>query len=124
MSESKHESTPLTGGAALNVTFSGAVEFFRHEKGSEARIYATFEQAIRRGVNPHVAAAVFSHAPGGGCYADLSTGPVVFCVSDGCTSKCHLYSVPDNWKPGDPIQPESDPAMVVTGRIYFCLCRI
>ena len=107
-----------------HVRFTGAAHFEITERGHELHVYGSFEQAVKHGLDVQAAAKVFGLlALNGGCVSDQGI-PGVSCISMGCTGTCQLYSVPRNWKFGDPEpQHETQPAYNDPARIYFCLCK-
>ena len=109
------------------VRFSGVAELIDSRKGGELQVYATFEQAVEMGVP--VAAAAFAFRgvvqPGsapGACTKFIAGNGAVRCMPDHCEGTCHLFSVPKNWKFGDPFKDEGLYGDMDPERIYFCSC--
>lgn len=112
------------------VIVRGASEIVATERGNELRVYTSVEDAVILGLEEETARRLFEHIasiagePGGGCVSAYDTPGEVTCDSIGCTGTCKLYSVPNDWKYGDPKPtPEPNPASRQPGRIYFCLCE-
>ena len=109
------------------IRFHGAAEVKQTRNGRELLAYGTFEQAVERGVPLQAAAIAFGGRiqPGsapGACRKFVNANGFAQCEPDHCEGTCHVFSVPKNWKFGDPFKDEGLYGDMDPERIYFCSC--